>query len=194
MTEPYGPYGTGPASPPPQRKRHHPLRWILGGIGALIALFVVIGVATAGSTPPPRTHNATAATTQPSTAPATPAAASTPPLHVTRVKFVVTGTGAPSITYGSDSDNRDGGGTLGILSDGNTLPWHGSMKFRGDAEFYSIDAQLESGGDITCKIVVTGPGVAPLTVASGHASGGDNICSAQAAPNDTTGSSWQNEG
>ena len=71
------------------------------------------------------------------------------------------------------------------------------MAFRSSASYYSIDAQLEGGGDITCKIVVTaGPGYKPLTVSSGHASGQDNICSAQAAPAGTDSNGlpeWQSE-
>jgi hypothetical protein len=112
----------------------------------------------------------------------------------TKVTFIVTGWGNPSVTYGTDSDNRDGGGTLGQMGDGNGLPWKRTMTFSGDAQYYSIDAQLEGGGDISCKIVVTGPGDDPLIVSHGHASGGYNICSAQAAPSDSTGTSWQDEG
>lgn len=125
---------------------------------------------------------------------AAPVAASSPPLSASTVTFVVTGWGNPSINYGSDSDSRSGGGTLGQLSDGNATPWSRSMKFDPTAQYYVIDAQLEGQGDISCKIVVTGPNITPLTVASGHASGGSNICSAQAAPQDPQGSSWQKEG
>jgi hypothetical protein len=121
----------------------------------------------------------------------TPAPAVNP---ATKVTFVVTGTGEPSITYGSDSDNRDGGGTLGELGEGNALPWTRSLHFSGAALYYFMDAQLEGAGDISCKIVVAGPGDDPLTVASGHADGGYNICSAQAAPSDPSGTSWQAEG
>jgi hypothetical protein len=111
----------------------------------------------------------------------------------TTVTFTVTGWGNPSITYGSDSDNRDGGGQLGEMGDGNALPWTRSVKFSGDAMYYSVSAQLEGSGDISCKIVVTGPGDDPLTVASGHASGSYNICSAQAAPDNADGTSWTKE-
>jgi hypothetical protein len=175
-------------------------RKILTTLAALAAVIVLVSIGaalggTGSSGPGVKQADPPAASTpatSPATSPATPAAA--PPLHATRVHFIVTGTGNPSITYGSDSDNRDGGGTLGILGDGNTLPWRASMRFRSDAQYYSIDAQLESGGDIHCKIVITGPGMQPLTVSGGHASGQSNICSAQAAPEDPAGSSWQNEG
>ncbi|HEX3515361.1 MAG TPA: hypothetical protein VHT26_15315 [Trebonia sp.] len=61
------------------------------------------------------------------------------------------------------------------------------------ADYYAIDSQLQGSGSITCKIVVTGPGDNPLTVSHGAASGGYNICDAQAAPTDSTGLSWTNE-
>ena len=205
------PDGTPPAAP---RKRHHYIRWTLAGIGALVLLFVVIGVASGSKTPTVRPSSPATATASPAAktftdpsgmacvtldtagyCPGDDPAPATPTVNpATKVTFVVTGWGNPSITYGSDSDNRDGGGTRGQLGDGNTLPWTRSMTFSGDALFYSIDAQLEGAGDISCKIVVSGPGDDPLTVSHGHASGGYNICSAQAAPSDSTGTSWQNEG
>jgi hypothetical protein len=174
-------------------RRHKILTTLAAATGTIFAVGVVAGVAGSGTSQPGQ-HQAQAAPASSSatTPAATPAAA--PQLHVTRVKFIVTGTGNPSITYGSDADNRDGNGTAGLLGDGNPLPWHASMRFRSDAQYYSMDAQLEGSGDIKCKLVVTGPGIAPLTVATGHASGGYSICSVQAAPNDTSGSSWQNEG
>jgi hypothetical protein len=112
------------------------------------------------------------------TPPATPG-----PSRPTRVRFIVTGS-APDgvdITYGSDSDNRSPRGGLGIDGSGTAVPWRGSVPFDGSAEYYSISAQLNGSGDIRCKIVVTGPGDAPLTVSHGHSSGSYNICRAQAA-------------
>lgn len=209
---PYDPDMT-PAAP---RKRRHYIRWTLAGLGALVLIFTVIGIA-GGSKAPAVQPSSRAATTASPVALATtftdpsgmacvaaddagycpgddPAPAAPTVNPATKVTFVVTGWGNPSITYGSDSDNRDGGGTRGELGDGNTLPWTRSVTFSGDALYYSIDAQLEGSGDISCKIVVSGPGDDPLTVSRGHASGGYNICSAQAAPDDSTGTSWQNEG
>ncbi len=81
----------------------------------------------------------------------------------------------------------------GWLRYGRPVPWHGSVPFDGSAHYYDVSAQLQGSGDITCKIVVSGPGLNPLTVSSGHASGGFSICSAQAAPTGPTGISWQNE-
>ena len=67
-----------------------------------------------------------------------------------------------------------------------------TMTFDASASYYAMNAQLQGDGDITCKIVATGPGDQPLTVSSGAASGGYNICSAQAAP-ENGGLNWQNE-
>jgi hypothetical protein len=98
--------------------------------------------------------------------------------------------------YGNDADNRDGGGHLGILGSGNALPFKAWLPYQPGHLYYDLNAQLQGSGDITCKIVVTGPGVEPnAVVASGHASGGYNICDAQATDNgDNTGMTWQSEG
>ena len=122
----------------------------------------------------------------------TPAAAPTvttlPATTPTKVEFVVSGTapGGINITYGPAGSNFSGPQTL----DGNATM---SVPFDGQAEYYALNAQLQGGGSIKCKIVVTGPGDNPLTVSSGAASGGFNICDAQAAPTDSTGLSWDNE-
>jgi hypothetical protein len=116
------------------------------------------------------------------------AAASPTPQTPTKVEFIVSGS-APDgidITYGPSGSNFAGPSTL-----------HGkavmSVKFDPDASYYSLNAQLQGAGSIKCKIVVTGPGDAPLTVSHGAAAGGYNICSAQAAPADSTGLNWENE-
>jgi hypothetical protein len=187
-----------PAGMPPMapRKRHHYIRWTFAGFGALILLIVIIGVAAGSSKGKGTTAAPQQSTAAPATQAAVPAAATpTPTVNpVTEITFTVTGTGDPSITYGTDSDNRDGGGTLGQLGDGNATPWTRTLTFDGSALYYFMDAQLEGAGNISCKITATGPGDAPLTVATGHASGNYNICSVQAAPSDSTGTSWQTEG
>lgn len=185
--------------PPPQqprRKRHTARNVILICAGALVVIIVAAVALSAGKTPAAPGSTAVRTTTPAATpAAAQPATTSAPPHSPTRVRFVVTGTapGGADITYGSDSDNRNAPGTLGPLGSGAAVPWHGSVPFDGSAQYYAVNAQLESGGDITCKIVVTGPGDVPLTVATGHASGDAAICSAQAAPTDPSGLSWQKE-
>ena len=185
------PYGYFPPPQPP-RKRHTARNVVLIVAGALAVIIVASVAISAGKTPAPAGGTSVSSATPAATPAAQPAPSSAPALVPTTVRFIVTGTGQPSITYGSDADNRDGGGTLGVLGDGNALPWRASLPFDPSAQFYSINAQLEGGGDITCKIVVTGPGIRPLVVSRGHASGGDNICSAQATSPDG-GQTWQNE-
>lgn len=116
------------------------------------------------------------------------AAASPTPQAPTKVTFVVSGS-APDgidITYGPSGSNFAG---PSVLSGKAVM----SVKFDPEASYYSLNAQLQGAGSIKCKIVVTGPGDAPLTVSHGAAAGGYNICDAQAAPSDSTGLNWQNE-
>lgn len=70
---PYAPFTPPPLPTPPPRKRHVG-RWILGGVGALVVLFIVIGSLNGGSTPASTTS--AAATTAP--APVIPAATVAP--------------------------------------------------------------------------------------------------------------------
>jgi hypothetical protein len=87
------------------------------------------------------------------------------------VEFKVWGTapagalGPLDITYGSDSDNRDGKFKSGKFE--ATLP------LNKDALFYTVTAQLQGSGDIHCSVTIDGK------TKTGHASGGYNICDAQ---------------
>lgn len=88
------------------------------------------------------------------------------PKAAPKVKFKVSGD-APAgvdIMYGSDSDNRQGG---------SDLPWHATLKRAKGAMWYSVTAQLQGGGDITCSVTIGDH------TEKGHASGSFNICSAQ---------------
>ena len=135
-----------------------------------------------------------------SAAPASPAAAAAPSPAVSvqapvTVKFIISGYApgdgygdGPDISYGSDSDTREArpAGVDGMVTY--------SVPFSPDARYYSVTAQLAGSGHLSCKIVVIGPYPGqPRTVSSGKASGGYPICSAQAAPADPSGLSWQNE-
>ena len=193
MTGPQFP-GGNPYQPPqqPLRKKRHPVRKIFIGILSAIGVLFVIGIIGAavggtGKQAPDRTATIAPGATQPAVA-AQPSA--TPSLQPpTTVEFIVGGS-APAgidITYGSDNDSRQGPSALN-----GTLRLR--VPFDGSAMYYDIDAQLQGGGDVSCKIVVLGPYPdKPLTVSHGHASGGYNICSAQAAPGDPSGLSWSNE-
>ena len=73
--------------------------------------------------------------------------------------------GPLDITYGSDSDSRQGSFDNGKFT--TTLP------LDGDAMYYSVNAQLQGSGEIWCSVSVGGE------KKEGHASGGYNICDAQ---------------
>lgn len=82
----------------------------------------------------------------------------------TSVEFVVTGD-APNgvdITYGSDGSNYQG-----------QLPLNTTMQIDTHAMYYTVTAQLQGGGDVTCSVTIGDQ------TRTGHAVGGYNICSAQ---------------
>lgn len=211
--DPEYPYKTpAPQGQPP--RKHHRIRAALVILAALALGIIVSVIVTAGSskTVPPASSSSPSASTAPAAAlPVDPngeqcpdlspdgycpgdAPASPTPGPVTTITFTVTGTGYPSITYGSDSDEISVTGGNGPLGDGVATPWTAKLAFDATAEYYDINAQLEGSGTISCKITASGPGDTPLTVSSGHASGGYSICSAQAAPGNTDGTSWTDEG
>lgn len=186
------PRGTIPAVPVQQpggrrtrqRRGSHRVRNVFAVIGGLVIAAVVVSAVAAGSKGTAASPGSTAAA---ASAPATAAPSSAAPPPPTKVEFVVSGS-APDgidITYGPGGSNLSGPSVL----DGTATM---SVPFAASADFYALSAQLQGGGDITCKIVATGPGDAPLTVSSGAASGGYNICSAQAAP-ENNGLNWENE-
>ncbi|GAQ50963.1 hypothetical protein [Streptomyces acidiscabies] len=74
--------------------------------------------------------------------------------------------GPMNITYGSDNDTRQGTFKNGEFT--TTLPLHN------DALYYTITAQLQGSGDINCSVTITDH------TEKAHASGGYNICHAQA--------------
>jgi hypothetical protein len=169
MTFPYPP-------PPPE---HEPRRsWfarhkIATVAGVLLLLCIVISVAsTSGSSGEKQT--ADAPTTQ-AQAPAkkAPKAKSKPAAKPEKdvVTFKVWGTapagalGPLDITYGSDSDSRQGSFGNGKFT--TTLP------LDDDAMYYNVTAQLQGSGEIWCSVTVGGE------AKKGHASGGYNICDAQ---------------
>jgi len=80
--------------------------------------------------------------------------------------FTVTGT-APNgvdITYGDESSNYDGP---------KNPPMTKTLDVKSDALYYAVTAQLQGGGDVTCKVQIGD------AVKVGHARGSYNICSAQ---------------
>lgn len=76
--------------------------------------------------------------------------------------------GPLNITYGSDSDNRDGAFKNGKFE--ATLP------LDDDAIYFNVTAQLQGSGDIHCSVTVGGK------TKKAHAAGDYNICMAQLSP------------
>ena len=169
------------------------------GIGAAVVIGGLFGIgAAAGSSSSPGKVSAAGTTvTMPTSAPSASASASPSaagPAVVRRsirIVFTVRGS-APQgadITYGSDTDNRSPQGGLGFDGSGTTIPWSGSVKYHRSALYYSITAQLQGGGNITCKVRVQvaewfSDGthyIRSRTVAQGHASGSYNVCDAQSS-------------
>jgi hypothetical protein len=176
---------------PPKRKAGKIVG--LGCLG-VVALFIIIGIigAATGSGSSNNASKGTAAThsTTPNPGKAkdtTPTASSKPkttdkPKPAAKpapkpkpkpkvVTFKVWGTapagalGGLDITYGSDSDNRQGHFSNGKFE--ATLPLNDK------AMYYTVTAQLQGSGDIHCSVTVDGQ------TKQGHASGGYNICDAQ---------------
>ncbi|MFE2212156.1 hypothetical protein ACFW93_09245 [Streptomyces canus] len=73
--------------------------------------------------------------------------------------------GPLNITYGSDSDNRDGAFKNGKFE--ATLP------LDDDALYFNVSAQLQGSGDIHCSVTAGGK------TKKAHAAGDYNICMAQ---------------
>lgn len=113
--------------------------------------------------------------------------------QVDLVVFKVTGSGYPSIQYGTDSNNNSPPGGYGPLGDGNALPWSASLTYDPSALYYYVSAQLEGYGDISDSVteVITtycsdgSHQTERFPLANGHASGGYNIAQAEYTGGDT---------
>jgi hypothetical protein len=109
------------------------------------------------------------------------------------IVFKVSGSGEPSIQYGSDSSTNNPSDGAGELGDGNYLPWTASMSYDGSALYYAVTAQLEGSGSIqdsVTEVVTTwcsgsNQKTESFPLASGQASGGYGIATAEYAGGDT---------
>jgi len=139
---------------PPKKKRLVP---ILIGVGAFIVTMGIIGAVTGGSknddgaaSSPSAAPAATVASTpaaKPSSTPAAAAPTTTPPTTTPpkpdTVTYLVTGS-ASDITYGPAGTSLSGNVPLNVT------------KPLGSPSYYSISAQLQGSGHVTCKIEVNG--------------------------------------
>jgi hypothetical protein len=87
------------------------------------------------------------------------------------VTYVVTGSAA-HVTYGPSGSNYEGTAPLSISQP------------LGQPQFYSINAQLTGGGNVTCLLKVDG-----VTIVAASASGSGNIASCQMDQN--LNGSWE---
>lgn len=147
-----------PQFPPPPRRgfvRRHP---VLTGIFSAVLLFFGIGVgASLGSKPQDGTGASSfGSTSQAAAGPATSAVAKTAGKQT--VTFVVTGTPGADVTYGPAGTSVSGTSPMRVT------------KPLGNPMYYSLQAQLQGGGQVTCKILVDGK-----IIAESVASGGYNI-------------------
>jgi hypothetical protein len=139
-----------PQQPQPPRKRKGLAFFGCGGLGALVVLIAILASHSSPSSSAP------AAGLQP-----TQAAQSSAPAAAQTVTYVVTGSGA-DVTYGPTGTSISG-----------AVPMH-VTKPLGTPQYYSIDAQLQGGGTVSCKIEVDGKVISQST-----ASGSYNIASCE---------------
>jgi hypothetical protein len=90
------------------------------------------------------------------------------------ITYVVTGTPGADVTYGPAGSDFQGSVPMSV-----TKTLH-------SPQYYAIDAQLQGGGSVGCKLKVDG-----VTIASASASGGFNIADCE-IDQDITTESWEN--
>jgi hypothetical protein len=170
-----------PYSPPPQyapqppqrpRKSHKGLAFLgCGGLGALVVLIAILASPSSPSSPPAVSQQQTAAAPAQSAAPAQPAAKAAAAQTVT---YVVTGSAA-DVTYGPAGSSLSG-----------TVPMRVSKPL-GTPLYYSINAQLQGGGSVSCQILVDGQ-----VISSSTATGGYNIAQCEIGQDPLSGQ-WQDD-
>jgi len=170
--QPYQPPPQYAPGPPPRRKRHT-ARNVLAGIGGLIGVIIVISVATSGhgTQTPGSSQGIPPAQSAAPAQPAVKAAAKAPAAQT--VTYVVSGSTA-DVTYGPTGTDLSG-----------TVPMHVSKPL-GTPLYYSITAQLQGGGSVSCKIEVDGK-----VISSSTATGGYNLAMCEISPDPLSGQ-WSN--
>lgn len=163
--QPYQPQYAPQPPQGPRKSRKGPLAFF--GCGGLAAIFILIAILASHSSP---SSSAPAAGDQPTQAAAPPAqtqAASAAAAQT--VTYVVTGSDA-DVTYGPSGSDYSG-----------SVPLHVSKPL-GTPLYYSISAQLQGAGSVSCKIEVDGK-----TVSSSTASGGYNIAQCEISQDPLSG-------
>ncbi|WP_449351615.1 hypothetical protein [Streptomyces shaanxiensis] len=168
---PQQPFGQPPFAPPPPKKGGVGKVIGLGclGIVGLFVLIALVGAVVGGGSGSNDSKNTTKSVGGTKAGDSAPERAKKADKKV--VVFKVWGTapagalGPLNITYGSDSDNRDGD-----FKDGK---FKATLPLDDDALYFNVTAQLQGSGDIHCSVTVGGK------TKKGHAAGDYNICSAQ---------------
>jgi hypothetical protein len=156
------PGGPGPGGPsyggqmpppprPPRRRGHRGLKILAGTAGAFVLLIVIAAIASSGPGTSPGTAAGPAATAAAKAAPPPPARKAAPQ----RVTYIVTGSPA-DVTYGPAGSDLSG-----------TVPMRVHRPL-GHPQYYSISAQLNGGGQVTCKILVDGKVISTATATGGY--------------------------
>jgi Mycobacterium membrane protein len=73
--------------------------------------------------------------------------------------YSITGNGTADITYDTLTD----GNTGSSQADGSALPWTKTVTGKGLITIFSVDAQLQTGSTVSCKITVDGKVVSSHT-------------------------------
>lgn len=158
---PQPPPGAWRAPGRPPRRRKSGAGWIFGSLCLLAVIIVIAIVAAHGRTPQPSASSPPATGAPAATQAAAPAAGT--------VTFIVTGSAA-QVTYGDGSSSEQG-----------TVPMRQTARL-GNPLYYSIEAQLQGGGEVTCKIEVNGH-----VISQANATGGYNIAMCEISRDPLTG-------
>lgn len=177
----YGPPPWPPQQPSPRRSwpaRHK----VLTGLGAVAIIIIIASIAAAAGKPskptaapnPPAANIAAPVTQAANPDPVTPVAhsAAKAKRQPQTVTYVVTGSDA-DVTYGPAGSDLSG-----------SVPMHLTRPL-GSPLYYSVTAQLQGGGSVSCKLEIDGRLISQST-----ASGGYNIADCEIDQNPFTGG-WE---
>ncbi|MEY9847736.1 MmpS family transport accessory protein [Streptacidiphilus sp. MAP5-3] len=168
MTTPPPPPGWTP--PAPQKKKGSGCAKF--GCLGLFAIVVIIGIVSVAASKDSNNSTTASSGTTTTVTQTTQAAAPASPQTIT---YVVTGASDADIQYGPAGSNTQGHAPLHVTQPIGSSP----------AAYYSINAQLQGSGDVSCEIEINGK-----VISHGTASGGYNIASCEVMQ-DPLGGGWQ---
>ncbi|MFC1416388.1 hypothetical protein [Streptacidiphilus cavernicola] len=150
--------------PPPEPKKSKKAAGCLGiGCGGLVLIAVIGGIAAAvsgggksGSSSTTVAAGPAQATTEAAAPAASKAAAPKKAATPDTVTYIVTGTSNADVQYGTAGSTTQGHVPLKVT------------KKLGNPLYYSISAQLQGSGKVTCKIEVNGKAISTATASGGY--------------------------